>query len=457
MEEETAIQPVGTPLARIFALLGGNGAAPGRDVADDQQQAIPRNFLAQIVAQSLSKSGDTLADPKIILPWLIGAVGAPTFFIGFLVPIRESLALLPQVFVGRVIRQVPVRKWFWTMSSIVEGACILAMGLIGLFGIRGATAGWAIVALLVVFATARGVASIASKDVLGKTVYKGLRGRVSGYAGTLSGIVASLVGLWLVLVPQAARPQWLLYAIIVAAGAAWFAAAAVYALVLEMPGATDDDRRGLRSMLRRQIGLLTGDRTFRKFILARGLMISTALAGPVYVALAEKGSNTSLAALGGLVLASGLANLVSSWLWGGLADRSSRTTMAVGGALCGLLGLVVLAALHLFPELRGSTAFFASAVFLLYVAHSGVRIGRKTQIVDMAGAETRTEYVALANTVIGILLLILGAVVGVLIALGLEIALLVLSLAALLASLLASRLPNVQSPEFGGDGQQARP
>ena len=111
-----------------------------------------------------------------------------------------------------------MRKWFWTVSSIVEGVCVLAMGLVGLFGIRGAAAGWAIVALLVRFSAARGVASIASKDTLGKTVPKGLRGRVSGYAATLSGVVASLVGLWLVLVPQAARPQWLLYAIIVAAG-----------------------------------------------------------------------------------------------------------------------------------------------------------------------------------------------------------------------------------------------
>lgn len=454
MEEGRTVRPAASPLARIFQwLTGGRDEGLGRDMANEQRPALPRNFLAQIIAQSLSKSGDVLADPKIILPWLIGAVGAPTFFIGFLVPIRESLALLPQVLVGQIIRRVPVRKWFWTASSIVEGACILAMGLVGLFGIRGAAAGWTIIALLVLFSVARGVASIASKDTLGKTVPKGLRGRVSGYAATLSGVVASLVGLWLVLVPQAARPQWLLYVIIIAAGAAWFVAAAVYALVLELPGATaGGGRPGAAGLLRRQIGLLAGDPEFRRFVLARGLMISTALAGPVYVGLAEKGSSTSLGTLGGLVLASGLANLTSSSLWGGLADRSSRTTMAAGGALCGLLGLAVLGAIRLVPGLGGSTAFFAGAIFVLYVAHSGVRIGRKTQIVDLAGPQDRSEYVALANTVIGVLLLIFGAVVGALIAFDLQLALLVLSLTALVASVLASRMANVQSQDVRHKG-----
>jgi hypothetical protein len=59
-------------------------------------------------------------------------------------------------------------------------------------GLRGATAGWTIVGLLVVFSLARGVASIAAKDTLGKTVSMGRRGRVSGYAATASGLVAGV-------------------------------------------------------------------------------------------------------------------------------------------------------------------------------------------------------------------------------------------------------------------------
>ncbi|HAE03421.1 MAG TPA: MFS transporter, partial [Rhodospirillaceae bacterium] len=87
-------------------------------------------------------------------------------------PIRESLALLPQILVGGVLRRFAIRKHFWTISSLVEGVCIAGMAFVGLSGLQGHAAGWAIVALLVLFSLARGVASIAAKDVLGKTVSK---------------------------------------------------------------------------------------------------------------------------------------------------------------------------------------------------------------------------------------------------------------------------------------------
>ncbi|MCB1570525.1 MAG: hypothetical protein KDI72_05680, partial [Xanthomonadales bacterium] len=109
-------------------------------------------------------------------------------------------------------------------------------------GLRGAIAGWSIVGLLSVFSLARGVASIAAKDTLGKTVSKGRRGRVSGYAATASGLVASLAGLYLALGPAEARPQWLLYALLMLAGATWFAAAAVFWSIREFPGATEGGR-----------------------------------------------------------------------------------------------------------------------------------------------------------------------------------------------------------------------
>ena len=136
-------------------------------------------------------------------------------------------------------------------------------------------------------------------------------------------------------------------------------------------------------------------------------MISTALVGPVYVGLAEKGSGTSLGALGGLVLASGLANLDEFVALGRASPTAPAARRWPQAARSAAFSVSSSWSLHLVPGLGGSTAFFAVAVFVLYVGHSGVRIGRKTQVVDLAGPDSRSEYVALANTVIGILLLIL--------------------------------------------------
>ena len=53
-----------------------------------------------------------------------------------------------------------------------------------------------------------------------------------------------------------------------------------------------------------------------------------------------------------------------------------------------------------------------AAYFVLSIAHAGVRIGRKTYLVDMAGGNKRTDYVAVSNTTIGLALLAVGGVSG---------------------------------------------
>ena len=429
---------------RLYDLAtGDDDARLCRDIPEAQCREQPQNFLCQIVSQTLSKTGDALADPKVVLPWLLGSVGAPGFLIGFLVPIRESLALMPQIFVGGFIRRFPVRKGFWSVSSLIEGLCVILMGVVAAAGLEGRLAGWSIIGLLTVFSLARGIASIAAKDTLGKTVSKGHRGRVSGYAATGSGLAAGAVGLYLIVSPEAARPDWLLYAMLVAAGAAWVVAAAVYHAINETPGATEGGR-GIGDLARDQLRLLLSDRELQKFLAARALMISTALVGPVYVSLAQQSTGEGLSGLGWLVVASGLAGAVSSSLWGFLADRSSRLTMALASILAGLLGALVLIALNLVPDIAESIGFYAAVLFVLGIAHAGVRIGRKTHVVDLAGGDRKAEYVALSNTIIGVLLLVLGGLTGALVGIGLQAAVAALSALALLGAGLALTMKNVQ-------------
>ncbi len=438
-------EPGETGLAfRVFDLaIGDDDARLCRDIPDDQCREQPQNFVLQCLAQVFSKIGDALADTKVVLPWLLGAVGAPVFLVGFLVPIRDSLSLLPQIFVGGVIRRFSVRKGFWVAGSIVEGACITLMAVTAIAGLSGPVAGWTIVGLLVVFSLARGVASIAAKDTLGKTVSKGRRGRVSGYASSLSGLVAGGVGLYLVLTPAAARPDWLLYAMIAAAGASWFVAAAVFAMTTEYPGATDGGR-SIRDIARDQIELLIENRGLQKFLVARTFMISTALAGPIYVSLAQSTSGQTLDNLGWLIVASGLASAVSASVWGKLSDRSSRLTMAFAAGVAGALGLAVLATMAFVPGLTRHIGFYAVILFVLAIAHAGVRIGRKTHIVDLAPGDQKAEYVAMSNTIIGMLMLGLGALSGGLLAIGFELAIGVLSLFALVGAAISLALKDVQ-------------
>ena len=70
-------------------------AASARDIPDAACAEEPRNRLVHLVSLSATKLADGLIDPKLVLSWLITALGAPAALAGLLVPVREAGALLP--------------------------------------------------------------------------------------------------------------------------------------------------------------------------------------------------------------------------------------------------------------------------------------------------------------------------------------------------------------------------
>ena len=75
--------------------------------------------------------------------------------------------------------------------------------------------------------------------------------------------------------------------------------------------------------------------------------------------------------------------------------------------------------------------------------HGGVRLGRKIYLVDMADADNRAAYVAVSNTVIGVMMLV-GGLVGLMGDwFGAAATLLTLGLLSLLAAIYIMTLPEV--------------
>lgn len=423
-------------LRNLYDLLTGDeDARVCKDIPERLCDEQPRNFFTHLIALSLTKIGDELANAKTTLPWLVSAVGAPAFLIAWLVPIRESLSLLPQLIVARYIREVPVRKWFWVGGSVVQGLSLTAMAFSAWYS-RGMTAGALIVISLVIFSLARGVCSVASKDVVGKTISKERRGSVSGYAASLAGGVAVGLGLWLTQGDVQHSVEWLAALLLVGCGL-WVVAALVYANLAETPGATEGGGNALSEALQ-SLRLAWREPGLRHFLITRSLLLASPLAAPLIVGLAQKQAH-GVGLLGGLLATSGAASAISGAVWGRLSDRSSRLVMAFAGALAALACVVVPLLTIWGKEI--SPYVYVAAFFALAVAHAGIRLGRKTYLVDMAGSDNRATYVAVSNTLIGLMLLATGAVVGVITSLaGSAWAVGVLALIAVAASLSAWRL-----------------
>lgn len=438
----TAASPESDLTRDIYGLLTGDeDARVCRDIPESACREQPRNFLIHVVSLVASKTGDRLASPKLVLSWLMTHLGAPAWMLGFLVPLRESLSLLPQLFVAGYMRVVGVRKWFWVGGSVVQGITVMGMAFVAVT-LEGATAGAAILALLVLFSLARGVCSVAAKDVLGKTVGKNRRGMATGYASSIAGAATIVVGIVAVFVPPDRQGAGFFGILLATAGVLWLFAAAFFSRLNEYSGSTEGGGNAIAEAIR-QIGLIRRDRELRRFLIARSLLLSTALVAPFYVGLASRYSDSALSQLGWLLVATGAASFISAPIWGRLADRSSRVTMSLAALLAAAAGFGT-AALSLIPEWPWLSAGFAFTYFLLSMAHAGVRLGRKTHLIDMATADNRASYVAVSNTFIGVMLLAGGAFGGLASAAGPAAAILVLSVLSLLAAGVAWRLQEVQ-------------
>jgi predicted MFS family arabinose efflux permease len=363
---------------------------------------VPGNFFLNVLNGSATKLGDQLGSPSLVLPWFLDALGAPAALSGLLVPLRRSLALLPQLAIAGRIRRFKKRKWFWAGGGFVFGLAFLLMVPAAL--IPSATfAGIAVVSLLAIASLARGVSSVAFKDVLAKTIPEGRRGTLLAMRATSAGILTLCAGLLLrsYLAEKSSVLPFLLLLGITAI--LWFIGASLAAAVDEKEGATSGSRNALEEA-RSGLKLVRSRSGFRGFIIARALLLSVSLAIPFYTLYARQLTDGKVGGLSLFVIAIALAEVLSSPIWGRFSDRSSRKVMMSGGALAVCAGAGALALGSLPASLH--TPFALAPVFLVAgFAQAGVRLGRKTYLVDGAPEEERPLYVAVSNTLIGVLTL----------------------------------------------------
>lgn len=358
------------------------------------------NQKTHVRALSMTKLGDGLIDPKIVLAWLMTSLGASAGTIGLLVPVREAGALLPQLFTATRLRRVAIRKWWWVTGSVLQGLAVLGIAGVSLTW-SGNVAGLAIVSLVAVFALARSISSVSYKDVLGKTVEKPRRGFVTGTAASVAAAGVLTFGT-LLLLDIFDRGALVLGALLLAS-AFWFLAALIFSTLFEQESDTAiiDQREAFSQYWQ----YLTADAELQKYIVVRGLLTATAVAPPFLLLLASNDTNL-VTQLGALVVASSFATFVSGRIWGLLSDRSTKLVLAFAGF--GSTLFLLLSIVALWSDLYASTWFLPVLLSLFLISYQGVRIGRTIHLVNLATEDTRAAYTAVSNTVIGVVLLVTG-------------------------------------------------
>nr|WP_320023229.1 MFS transporter [uncultured Draconibacterium sp.] len=412
------------------------------DITEDACKYVPRNFFLQIFSNMLIQLGDTLSNPKTVLTWLMSYVSAPVYLISLIVPLRESGSMVPQVFFAPFIRKSSIRKWLWIIGALLQFLAIGAIGIIAL-NFKGVIAGWLIVTAVVLFSLSRSISSLSSKDIIGKTIPKTRRGRMKGYAVSVSGVLVLAAGLFMLYRSEKGANINFYTSIIFFASATWLVAAVIYSGIKEFPSPIKEESSDKNSIFA-SFGLLKTDKQFRNFIIARTLLLCTALSAPFYVVLAQNYVGKEAYLLGLFIIAKGVASTVSSPIWGKYADKSSKNIMAVAVLIASVLGIFIFFTISYFPLLRSAKWLYPVVLFILGIAHQGVRLGRKTYVIDMGTGNERTSYVSVSNTVIGIILLMVGGLSALVSLLSVEGVILLLSVLGLAGAYKSYKLPNVE-------------
>ena len=348
---------------------------------------IEKNLL--VAGLSLNKLADLLISAKTTLTAVLISVGAPIWMVGWLVPIRESGALLPQVLISIYLRKHAQRHIVWRIGMATQSFSVLGI-LFSVILLSGFTAGTVVLISLIFLSLGRSACSLTVKDMEADIVEKGKRGNLIGTASTVSGVVTFIIAIPLVVFNDSLSSDVLLFTL------SGSILAFLLTLICVWPVKTNvnvDSAKG-------QSLSVNFDKTIYKFIFVRGLFVHSALVAP-YFMIERNGDAKELLPI--YIAAEAAAALLSSIIWGRIADKSAKLTLQISGvlALCACGALLWLE----------SASIITSALlfFLLSISHTGVRTGRKTYSLDIKNGHERTELVGFSNTAIGIVLLSFGA------------------------------------------------
>ncbi len=418
--------------ARLFRAVSG-AKGPSDTLEEAARQSEAANGLRHAASLAMTKVADGLIDPKLVLSWLLMSLGAPAVYAGALVPIREAGALLPQIAFAGWVQGMAQRKWAWVLGSAGQGGCAVLIVLCALT-LEGSAAGLAICASLGGLALFRSLCSVSYKDILGKTVGQARRGAITGLAGSASAV--GVIVFAVLLISGLAQDRFAVILAITLAAVLWGLGALVFSTLHEVDSAPNGTMTAPFSVLRNNPVLW-------RFIIVRGLLTATALAPPYFVILGGGEDANALGGLGALVLASALASLLSSYVWGRFSDRSSRQVLMLTG-IVGALAIMFAVGLAI-AGLAQAIWAMPAALFVLMIAYHGVRQGRSTYLVDASPENQRSAYAAVANTVIGVLLLVAGVAGGGAALFGPKMVLVLFAVMAAAAAIIAYGLPEAEN------------
>lgn len=374
-----------------------------KSIPEEACRHSARNYKANLYNGAASKLAEQTAGPNLVIPWLLQAIGAPVWILGFAMPLKQTFSLLPQMITAGYIRTLAVRKTVWTISGFIQALCLILMIPSAVY-LNPFEAGVAVLFLLIIYSTASGTASVAFQDVLGKTIDKGQRGKLLSARAFAGGVLTIAAGLIISRVKGGSITT--LYLLLVAGAVLWIISSLFFQSIKEEPGAVKGGRNAIKEAAA-GIYLFKRYKGFRRYLYARLSLNVIEIAVPFYAFYASELLGTSKAGLGLFMMAIGVSQVISSPFWGRAADETSRKVL-IQSALISVAASVVAVVCYFLTDQLAVYAGLLAAFVLMGLAEAGVRLGRKTYLVDATPADNKSTFTAFSNSLVGVLSLAAG-------------------------------------------------
>jgi MFS family permease len=336
-----------------------------------------------------------------ILPVYVSYLTTSAVLIGLVPALQEVASYLPQIVLARRTEGLERKKPFVVRLSVLERLPYLFIA-VSIFIWPRAPAWFAYAFLVFGLTTARGSGGLAGPAwvaMVGKIIHPDRKGLMFGLGLALGGVLG-IGGAWLVgrVLSTHAYPFSFGLCFLLS-----FAAQAVswgfLALNREPPQASAPSALTPRDYFRQVPGILRRNPDFSRFLLSQTLIIFGGLGMGFYIIYARRTFQISDAFLAAVTIAAMASQSLGTPLVGWLSDRLGHKWI---NGLSALLGAGAALMMLLLP----GPLWLYLVFILMNLSIAGLSISRMSLIMEFGGAERLPTFVALANTLLALPILL---------------------------------------------------
>ncbi len=364
------------------------------------------NFTMGLLHGIFYRAGIAFSEPSSVLPVFLNQFTGSLTLIGVFSALMQGGGILPLLFVAHRLEGKPRKKPVMVAAIWTRAAAWGVLGLLTFFwsGSDPTLILVALVVLLFIFSFAGGVASIPFNDIWAKTLPATLRGRFFGHRQLWGGLMA--LGAAYVVKRVLGDPDLQFpnnYGILFLLSFI-FLVVSYLALgsVREPEGRAVPARRSTGQFLRQSVQMIRDDRNFGRLLLSRVTIGFGGFALPFYVLYGRSVLGMEDQQIGLLVGAQVAGAIVSNVVWAELSDRIGNRVVIRLVAVIGIL----IPVLALVSSVVVGPRLLVPVFALLGCSASGTGIGFRNYLLEIAPAELRPAYIAVAGTVAGIAFLL---------------------------------------------------